>query len=255
MTELKRAVCSWRMVLAVFLVLLILMNPFYMDVTFRNNMWSYMAGYDILDLITDPMALSGFTPFACIFPMIPCGTRFAEEYNSNYIRFTLPRAGRIRYISSKILTSLIAGGCVTASAFAILFIFLSIGGEPVTEETEISEFYLWTIWLPYARIWGGKLVLILKVILAFLHGAVWSLMALLVSAVYTNRYAALVIPFVIYQVSWNILSGSIFNPVYLLRGDMGVYSALYVPYLIQMLVILLLVVLNGVFLWRKCDGN
>ena len=240
MTELKRAVCSWRMVLAVFLVLLILMNPFYMDVTFRNNMWSYMAGYDILDLITDPMALSGFTPFACIFPMIPCGTRFAEEYNSNYIRFTLPRSGRIRYISSKILTSLIAGGCVTASAFAILFIFLSIGGEPVTEETEISEFYLWTIWLPYARIWGGKLVLILKIILAFLHGAVWSLMALLV---------------VIYQVSWNILSGSIFNPVYLLRGDMGVYSALYVPYLIQMLVILLLVVLNGVFLWRKCDGN
>ena len=48
MTELKRAVFSWRMVLAVFLVLLILMSPLYMDVTFRNNMWSYMAGYDIL---------------------------------------------------------------------------------------------------------------------------------------------------------------------------------------------------------------
>ena len=93
MTELKRAVFSWRMVLAVFLVLLILMGPLYTDTLFRHNMWSYMAGYDILDLITGPMALAGFSPFACIFPMIPCGTRFAEEYNSNYIRFTRPRSG------------------------------------------------------------------------------------------------------------------------------------------------------------------
>ncbi len=70
MTELKRAVCSWRMVLAVYLALLILMGPLYTDTLFRHNMWSYMAGYDILDLITGPMALAGFSPFACIFPMI-----------------------------------------------------------------------------------------------------------------------------------------------------------------------------------------
>ena len=114
MTEIRNAVCSWRMALAVFFVVAILMNPFYLDVVFLKNMWSYMSHYDVLDLIIDPMAASGFTPFACIFPMIPCGIRFAEEYNSNYIRFTLPRSGRISYITRKILANLIAGGCVTA---------------------------------------------------------------------------------------------------------------------------------------------
>ena len=93
MTEIRNAVCSWRMALAVFLVVAILTNPFYLDIVFLKNMWSYMSHYDVLDLITTPMALSGFVPFACIFPMLPCGTRFAEEYNSNYIRFTLPRSG------------------------------------------------------------------------------------------------------------------------------------------------------------------
>ena len=255
MTEIRNAVCSWRMALAVFLVVAILMNPFYLDIVFLKNMWSYMSYYDVLDLITTPMALSGFVPFACIFPMLPCGTRFAEEYNSNYIRFTLPRSGRISYITRKILANLIAGGCVTAFAFAIVFTFLAIGGKAVTPDTEISEFYVNTIWMPYVLIWGGKFVLLLKVLLAFLHGAIWSLMALLVSAIYTNRYAAIVFPFVIYQVLWNVWQGKAINPVYLIRGDWAGYSALYVPYAIQGLVILLLVILNGIFLWRKCNGK
>ena len=72
MTEIRNAVCSWRMALAVFLVVAILMNPFYLDIVFLKNMWSYMSHYDVLDLITTPMALSGFVPFACIFPMLPC---------------------------------------------------------------------------------------------------------------------------------------------------------------------------------------
>ena len=70
MTELKRAVFSWRMVLAVFLVLLILMGPLYTDTLFRHNMWSYMAGYGSY-YGANGLSL-GFSPFAHIFPMIPC---------------------------------------------------------------------------------------------------------------------------------------------------------------------------------------
>ena len=72
MTEIRNAVCSWRMALAVFLVVAILMNPFYLDIVFLKNMWSYMSHYDVLDLITTPMALYGFCQIACIFQMLTC---------------------------------------------------------------------------------------------------------------------------------------------------------------------------------------
>ena len=77
MTEIKNAVISYRMLVAISIAVLVLMSPFFLD-----RMWTYMAESDVLYLITMPMALSGFSPFACLFPIIPYGLRFAEEYNS-----------------------------------------------------------------------------------------------------------------------------------------------------------------------------
>lgn len=250
MTEIKNAVISYRMLVAISIAVLVLMSPFFLD-----RMWTYMAESDVLYLITMPMALSGFSPFACLFPIIPYGLRFAEEYNSNYIRFVISRYGRLRYILEKIFASIVSGGCVTGTAFLLVFVFFTIAGKPVTKDTVISEFYLNSIWEPYLFIWEGKAILLLKVVLAFLHGAVWALMALLVSAIYTNRYAAIVFPYAIYQVSWHLLPKSLFNPVYLLRGDVGGYPELYFPYVIQGLTILLLAILSAIFLWRKCDDH
>ena len=250
MTEIKNAVISYRMLVAISIAVLVLMSPFFLD-----RMWTYMAESDVLYLITMPMALSGFSPFACLFPIIPYGLRFAEEYNSNYIRFVISRYGRLRYILEKIFASIVSGGCVTGTAFLLVFVFFTIAGKPVTKDTVISEFYLNSIWEPYLFIWEGTAILLLKVVLAFLHGAVWALMALLVSAIYTNRYAAIVFPYAIYQVSWHLLSKSLFNPVYLLRGDVGGYPELYFPYVIQGLTILLLAILSAIFLWRKCDDQ
>lgn len=68
---------------------------------------------------------------------------------------------------------------------------------------------------------GGLLVLGLKLILAFVFGFLWALVPLAISAWVPNRYVTLIAPFVLYQCMWALLSGTPFNPVGLLRCDMG----------------------------------
>ena len=72
---------------------------------------------------------------------------------------------------------------------------------------------------------GGLLSMVLKLLLGFLFGCTWSLVGLAVSTIITNRYAVIVIPFVLSQLLWIGLQNSILNPLFLLRGDDRRYSS------------------------------
>ena len=245
MEELKKAVWNWRMAAAVLTAFLVLVHPLALD-----NVWSYMKTGDVLYWITFPMATSGFTPFACVFPILPYGMRFVEEYNTGYIKAAISRSGKRSYIRRKIAGTAVSGGCMMAAAFFLIFFVCLVGGSEPTPES-LSEFYEITVWRPYVFIWGGKLVLLMKLALAFLHGAVWALAALLVSSLYANRYAVLILPFVVYQTLWHMLQNTPVNPVYLLRADWGGYQVWYQPFLIQLAIVVLLALLCALSLRRK----
>lgn len=245
--ELKKSVFNLKMLFSVLCAFLILMSPLFLE-----NPWRQMKRLDVLYWITLPMATSGFTPFACVFPVIPHGLQFVDEYNSGYIKSLLPRAGRQNYIKNKLVSSALSGGCVTALAFAFVFLICAIGGC-ATSADSLSEFYAGTVWKPFALIWGGKLVLLMKLTLAFAHGMVWGLAALLVSCIYTSRYAALMIPFVVYQIAWHLLQGKAYNPVYLLRGDWAGYSFWFEPLLIQAAAVVVFSLITVICMRRKIN--
>lgn len=190
---------------------------------------------DTLYLITLPMATSMFGSFACVFPAFPYAFSFAEEYNSSFYRFALIRSGRKKYIWRKLFSVGISGGIMMVITFGFIFGIAVIAGVPTTEKN-VSEFYLNTVWYPYIAVWGGKFVLLLKIILAFLFGVAWSSICLTFTIGFLNRYVAFIGTFVLYQFLWQALSGSIYNPVYLLRGDMT-YTKVWQPFLIQIVVI------------------
>lgn len=245
MQDLKKAVLNWKMAASVLCAFLILIHPLILD-----NVWSGMKEQDALYWLTFPMATSGFTPFACIFPIIPYGLGFVEEYNTGYIKVVISRSGKKVYIRNKIISCLVSGGGMMAAAFGMIFLVCLIGGSRVTEES-VSEFYALSAWQPYVTVWGGKLVLLMKLALAFAHGAVWGLAALLVSSLYVNRYAVLMIPFIVYQIAWHFMQNSVLNPVYLLRADWGGYQVWYQPFGIQAGVIIALILLCALCLRRR----
>ena len=116
MEELKKAVWNWRMAVAVLTAFLVLVHPLALD-----NVWSYMKTGDVLYWITFPMATSGFTPFACVFPILPYGMRFVEEYNTGYIKAAISRSGKRSYIRRKIAGTAASGGCMMAAALFLFF--------------------------------------------------------------------------------------------------------------------------------------
>ena len=174
---------------------------------------------DRLTMITYPSALSGFTPFAAIFPLIPYATSFVDDLQSGYIRSILMRTGIRRYSRMRILSVALSGGLTIFLPFFMIFAIITIIGVPTTTDN-VSEVFLDLIWSPYVTVGGGILVMAAKLLLAFLFGAVWALFGLLISTIVSNRYVTIIAPFVIYQALWILMPPQV-NPLIFLRGDLG----------------------------------
>lgn len=243
MKELKRAICNRYMAAAVLAAAAIMCQAYW------DNGLTWNSGADVLSNITLPMALSGFSPFAAIFPALPYALRFCDEYNSGYFRFALTREKKQRYIIKKTAATALSGGIMMAAAFGIVFLTGWMISVPTVDDA--SGFYKMTIWYPIITVMGGKLVLLLKLGLAFLFGTVWSSVCLMISTIISNRYISYIGTFVLYQVFWLLLQKSTWNPVFLLRGDNGMYVDSLNPGVIQIIVLFFVQVVTIIFMKRK----
>lgn len=242
----KNCIINKRMFLSVF-ISVVIMGHTYLTAGMR---WKEA---DVLQLLTFPMAMSMFNPFAAIFPALPHGMSFAEDYNTAFFRFVLSRCSRRIYAFRKILSVGLSGGTMMVLAYGIIFFIAFLFGIPTTSEN-ISEFYLYTLWYPIAPIWGGGLVLLLKLGLAFLFGFLWSNVCLFLSILFLNRYVAFIGTFILYQFLWQALSANIWNPVYLLRGDWG-YSSYWQPVLIQLITLSAICTMNWLGLKGRLENG
>lgn len=217
--DLKSAVFNYSMLAALLLVLILLFRTMLGDANANTEA-------DYLEYILAPMATSGFTPFAVLFPLLPYSVRFADEYNSGYLRFSVMRFGKNRYIFSKIISTGISGGLTIAIPFAIVFLYAMFTHSAPTA-TSYSDFYSGTVWEAFIINGVPVCVVLYKLLLAFLFGCVWSIVGLMISQLLPNRYATIIIAFVIYQLLWLVLAFTPFNPVYLLRGDWGYFTSVF----------------------------
>lgn len=242
MNEVKRGVFNRYMLLSVTMVVLVMCQS-YID---NQVGWKKV---DVLALITYPLALSGFVPFAGVFPMLPYGLSFSEEYNAGFLRYALLRQRKRDYILKKITAVAWSGGVMMWTAFMIVFLVGWIIGVPSVQDTT-GAYSRSVLWNPLISLWGGWAVMLLKAMLAFLFGCSWSMMCLLISVIFTNKYISFMGTFLVFQLWWSL--GGNWNPVGLLRGDDMFFSwTSWNPFLMQLMVLAVVSLMTGIFMERK----
>lgn len=192
-------------------------------IIFLHPLFSYSTSWDILspiELLSYPLATSDFTPFAAVFCVLPYADNFCEDYNTGYHRFISYRIGSSRYAMVKCVVVAISGALVmmTYMTFAIIMSIICAGEVDTADSVSFMQKTIWGksgIMLLY----DGMLYYVLRIIVVAMFGAVWALVGLVTAVATVNKYVTIVIPFVIYQFLWYIMSEIAINPVYLFRAD------------------------------------
>lgn len=167
--------------------------------------------------IVNAMALSGFGPFAAVFPSMGYSVRFCEEYNSGYFQMIRSRISWKKYASARMVSVGLSGGMIVAIPIMIVCIFAYIKGVPgVPQDGFLQGLQV----VEYIEKYGDLFVLSFKVLLGFLFGVMFSLVGLAFAVWSCNRYVTVIAPFVLYEAMWVVFYRyPMFNPIYLYRGD------------------------------------
>lgn len=246
--EIRQILFSIRFWCAALIGLLLMLRPlFAIYANGINNLYSPMM------MLSIPLALSDFTPFAPIFSILPYATRFCDEYQSKYMRPILIRIGEKKYCMLRIIVTGFSGGLALGFIFlcSILLCMITAGAP---HSIESADFLINTVWgragliAPFHGIW----IYIGRILLAFFFGVLWSVIALLISTICVNKYVTLIAPFVLYQASWVSLTESALNPLYLLRADYAGIPSLGFVFVIQALMIFLFSLLSYCGIRRRC---
>lgn len=185
-----------------------------------NEVLIYGRAASPMLLLSYPLALSSFTPFAPIFCYMPYAVSFCNDVNAGYHILITNRIGAKRYGVARPISVALSGGIVMSLIFSVtILLCVSFAAYPDTAET--VDFMRNTTWARGGLLLAqnGLWVYLGRTALAFLFGALWALIGLAISTISPNRYVVLVAPFALYQISWYILGSSMFNPLHMLRAD------------------------------------
>ncbi|MBD5465026.1 MAG: hypothetical protein HDR22_04290 [Lachnospiraceae bacterium] len=211
--DLKRAVMNKGFFVAVLLIHAIFIHAIRINTNFEGNPSTY-------EIISVAMSLSGFSPFAAVFPVLSYSVSFCEEYRSGYLRMITARTDWKRYGWIRILSTGLSGGIIIALPFAVVCTIGYVLGIHGTEGlTEGGLYYGTRMWY-YLEQYGDWYILVGKVLLGFLFGVLWALVGMAFAIWFCNRYVALLAPFILYEIMWIMLYNIPFlNPVFLFKGD------------------------------------
>lgn len=180
----------------------------------NTNLDGSVSTYEIISVA---MGLSGFTPFAAIFPVLGYSVVFCEEYHSGYLKMITSRTSWKNYGRIRIISVAVSGGIVIAIPIMLVCIIgyiFGIHGMPQ------NGLYAGTHIQYLIENYGDAYLLIGKVVLGFLFGAMWALVGLGFSVWFCNRYVSLIAPFILYEVMWILMYKIPYlNPIYMIRGD------------------------------------
>ncbi len=249
----KKSIINIGMLVSCIVTFIVLIRPLTGDGHLYIN-----KDQDMLSLLTSPMGTSGYLPFASIFPTLPYAFSYLEEKNSGYIKHIVSRVGFRKYKINKIFFTALSGGLAVAIPCLVLFIMLSCMGAEVSD-AHYPYMFADSQYAPYLYVWGGRFVLLLKLIIIFLFGCGWGLMALLVSLIVQNRYMAFIIPFAIYQLGWMLLQGPrilwAFNPAFLFRGEIWLGYPLLTPIYVHLFYLTVIVIAIWKLMQRRIAND
>lgn len=243
--DLQRVFSSWRMYVSILIALFFLLRPLFES----NGSWANMSP---LQLLSIPFGASDFTPFAVIFCVFPFADSFCIDFNSGIVNDLAIRVRVNRFAKQRVITVALSGAFVMFICVLVPIVLCNaLAGADETYET--AFFMRSTIWwrmdvlLPL----NGLLFYLGRLVLAVLFGALWSLIALAISTIVTNRYVALIIPFVLCQALWYLLGESPFNPVHFIRADNSNIQSIAFAILYQITLVIIFSALSAVGIKKK----
>lgn len=244
-TELKRAFFSLKFILSIIGGLILFLHP----VLLAASKWTLSTP---MELFSMAMGLSDFTPFAVIFAVIPYGSSFCEDYRSTYANSIISKIGFSKYIRYRWAAVTISGATVMGIIMTTIVILCkSVASIPETVES--VSFLNGGPWAAHnlPLLTNGTWFYLLRIALAMLFGALWSSVALMLSALIPYTYLAQILPFVIYQMLWYLLEGTIWNPLYYFRADFQRIPSLEFAFAYQSIWILLIAIATHHFMRRR----
>lgn len=211
--DVKRSVGNKGVLLAIALMLAIFIHAMRININYEGSPSTY-------EIISVAMSLSGFSPFAAIFPVLGYSVSFCEEYHSGYLKMIQARLGWKNYGLVRMLSTGISGGVIMAVPFTFVCLAgyaLGVHGvEGLTEGGLYSGTRMWY----YLEQYGDWYILTGKILLGFQFGVLWALVGMAFAVWFRNRYVALLAPFILYEVMWIMLYNiPVLNPVFLFKGD------------------------------------
>ena len=213
------------------------------ELIYGQGFWTYdYSKTATVTMLSNVYALSQYVLFAGMFPGSPYALTFLDESRSGYQKYILGRMSYKAYIFQKISGSLISGMMVTGIPYIIMAMIIRTGTMAATVNNINQDPEQW-MWSSVIMIGGGIVVIAGKGVLCMLFGGMWSLLTMFVSMVVSNRYAAFILPFIIYQVIWLIFPIRQLNPVFLIRSDFDGSMKIGVPFFVFLVYIILLIFL------------
>lgn len=247
LTLCRKSILNWKMLLTVVLGAGMMIASFFYQGYIRPGM--FFTETDMFTLYTVPFATSAFIIFCGVFPAIPYAYSYIEERSSGYLRFIRIRQPYKIYAVQKILFTGLSGGASMLFMGIIVFGLIDIMGADITPDN-YQPILDTLIWAPYMFVWGGRMIFILKCVLLFLFGFMWSELALMISLIFKNKYVAFVLPFLLYEIAWILIPWNNVNPVYLVRSDFDLNMPIWFPFIVDLIYIAVLVAING-FMFRR----
>ena len=135
--------------------------------------------------------ISMFIPIIVAFPFM---VSFCAERNNGLMRFTITRAGKLRYYLSKFTASLLGGGLAVAFGMILFGIVVRIAFPSIYSYGLDPESLQWTV--P-----NGEMSIVWRVLLSsFIYGAFSTLPAFFLSSFCRNPYIITCLPFMLVYV-------------------------------------------------------
>lgn len=181
--ELKRAICSWRAAMLMAIGLMLLYQPVFYLMNFAEN--GYM-GMDLMNAMISATSLGYYTSALPLLSRLMYSDSFAWEYVGGAFPYMIQRAGRTRYICSKLIAASISAGLLVSGCFAVFCIVQAVflaPGMPSGEEVSVA---------------------VRETLHLVRYGITWSLVGLGISAIVPNPILSMAAPFCVAQFLWLI---------------------------------------------------
>ena len=194
--DMKRGFCSIAYWLCVFS--LIVMGVISLKVNLNYYPLVLDAGGLTIFLHATALSLGGIfnaiAPIACI---IPFSLSYLDDMQTANVQYQLTRMKPRKYFVTRIISSSVVSGSVFLSTYVIMILLAVIYSPVPSFRIDISPLVIFRT--VYDRsLWGFIAVYALN---SFLFGCTYSLLAVGISAVSSNRFLAIGLPAVFYHVS------------------------------------------------------